>query len=481
MALYHVVGEREVRTLRAKGPEMIQIVHEGKRAGARQAAERRLQAEDAAVRRRHADRSIGVRAEADRHQPCRDRRRRAARRTAGDARSVMRIASGAVVRILGSEAVGELIHRLAADQDRAGPLQATHSTASVAAGGVVREDLRTGERDHAFHIEQILHAHRHAGQRAGVLTVANAAHRRCARPRSRAGSSSVVKQLSDGIQRLDAIETARVTASALSLAATNARGDLERRSRRGIHGREHRCRLASRRTAGSSSTSSACANRCGKLRGDALAIFLGISTPKSFDELREQLILFAHLRLHWLWGENVIDCAHVRVGLDGRRRLHFRFQRHRIQRRTDDQVADRDPGRHADTDRLTVHQAEERQHAPTSANAAAFITCRSMMKTVMDAEDDADQRRAAAENAHAVIEHVVAGASARGRPSPHRCRRRPAHCRSGSCPTPRSAAPAPARSPAHGDAAISWKRLRADEHADVEQDRQRSRPPASAP
>src|SRR3546814_1357321 len=89
-----------------------------KAAMAAEPPEGRLQAEQAAERRGHPDRAVGVRAERQRHHAGGDRGARAARRAAGHARRVMRIARRAVMHILAGEVIGVFAHVERADEDR---------------------------------------------------------------------------------------------------------------------------------------------------------------------------------------------------------------------------------------------------------------------------------------------------------------------------------------------------------------------------
>ena len=138
----------------------------------------------------------------------------------------------------------------------------------------------------------------------------------------------------------------------------------------------------------------------------------------------------------------------------------------------DRQIADRDHRRLADADRLAVHEAEEGQRRRrASAKADAFVNCRSMMKTAIAPSMRPPRIDAAA--------HGRRGPR-KGRPS----------APSLSNPTAAALVPAaaervvdlqlaPRREVRHqreddrGRVALGrlLERLRADEHADVEQDR----------
>ena len=108
------------RHVRANGPRWSRLATNGIGAGAGEPAVGGLQAEDAAQAGRHADRAVGVAAERERHQPARDRGAAAARGAAGRAGEIVRVVARAVMRVLGGEAVGVLVHVEGADADRAG-------------------------------------------------------------------------------------------------------------------------------------------------------------------------------------------------------------------------------------------------------------------------------------------------------------------------------------------------------------------------
>ena len=156
-------------------PDVIEAFAKQKCAGARDPAVGRLQSEDAAERRGHADRSVGVRPQRQRHQARGHRGRRSTGRSARDPLRIVRIARGSVVRVLGGEAVGVLVHVERADGNRARMLQALHH------GGVARRrralgvNLRPGQGGDARDVEQILHGERDAAQRSGIFARCQAA------------------------------------------------------------------------------------------------------------------------------------------------------------------------------------------------------------------------------------------------------------------------------------------------------------------
>ena len=122
--LHGVIARRQVGRRPAKRPEVVERGDKRKAAGPRQPPVGRLQPEDPAQGRRHADRSVGIRAQRDRHQAAGDRSRRPARRTSGNVRRVVRVARRTVVGVLGGEAVGVLVHVERSHEDCAGCIEA---------------------------------------------------------------------------------------------------------------------------------------------------------------------------------------------------------------------------------------------------------------------------------------------------------------------------------------------------------------------
>ena len=164
-ALQRVVRQREVLHGARERAEVVEAGDERIAAGARQPAVGRLQPERAAQRSRHADRAVGVGAERQRHLAGCDRRGRAARRAARHAGRVVRVAGRSVVRVLGREAVGVLVHVERADQHRTGAFEARDQRAVVRGRRTLALDLRAGAGRQAGHVEQVLDRERHAEQR----------------------------------------------------------------------------------------------------------------------------------------------------------------------------------------------------------------------------------------------------------------------------------------------------------------------------
>ena len=149
MALHGIVGERQIERGARQGPHVVEARNEGERAGARQAAISRLEAEEAAEGGRHADGSVGVRPQRDRHQAARDGAAGAARGAAGHAAEIMRIARGPVVDVLAGEVVGVLAHVERSHQHGAGRLEPPDQRGIAAGRWPVPVDLGAGQSGEA--------------------------------------------------------------------------------------------------------------------------------------------------------------------------------------------------------------------------------------------------------------------------------------------------------------------------------------------
>ena len=151
-----VDGEREHRDAveRAAGRH---------RAGGRDHAEARLQADDIAEAGRHAARARRVGAERERHQPGRDRDARARAGPAGNELWVERIARHPIGRAHADETGRELVEIGLADRDRAGGAQPLHA-GRVGLRRVGEGRARGGGRQ-AGDIDVVLDGERHAVER----------------------------------------------------------------------------------------------------------------------------------------------------------------------------------------------------------------------------------------------------------------------------------------------------------------------------
>ncbi len=145
-----------------------------KRMGAvpRQAAKGRLEAEHPAQRGGHANRSVGVASQGKMRQSGGDGGGRSAGGAASGALRIVRIARGAVMAVLGGEAVGVSIHVQHAAEQRASVAQLLHRPGVVRGGRAVAEQAGARQRRMACHVEQIFYRIRHAGERRQRLTFA---------------------------------------------------------------------------------------------------------------------------------------------------------------------------------------------------------------------------------------------------------------------------------------------------------------------
>ncbi len=132
------------------------------------AAVGRLQPVASGVARGDSHRAAAVGAGRDRHDAARDRGRSAARRAAGRALEIPRIAGRAEQQILGECGVAELGRVGLADHDRAGRLQ-PRDLDRIGRGDVVLERLRPVAVDEADRVLEVLDAERQPGKRADLL------------------------------------------------------------------------------------------------------------------------------------------------------------------------------------------------------------------------------------------------------------------------------------------------------------------------
>ena len=135
--------------------------------------EPRLEADDAAPRRRDAHRAAHVAALGERHAARRDRGAAAARRAAGRAVEVVRVAGDAPQRAVGLQRVGELRRRRLADDDGAGPAQGGDDV-GVAVGHPVLEGVRAERRAVAGDRRGVLDRDGHAVQHAERVAAGDA-------------------------------------------------------------------------------------------------------------------------------------------------------------------------------------------------------------------------------------------------------------------------------------------------------------------
>ena len=202
--LHSVVSQRQIAHGARKRPDMIEARHERECPRAAEPPIGRLEPENAAQRRRHPDRTVGVRAERQRHQAAADGGARAARRTAGHAVEIVRIARRAVVDVLAGEVVGVFAHVERADQDGAGRLQPLDQRRIALSRRPIAVDFGAGECRQAGHVEQVLDRERHAGQRRKLLAL-----RPCRIERLRAGKRAPRGDGGEGIEQRVALADAR--------------------------------------------------------------------------------------------------------------------------------------------------------------------------------------------------------------------------------------------------------------------------------
>ena len=184
---------------------MVEARHEREGPGARQAPVSRLEAKDAAEGARHADRAVGVRSERDRDEAARDRGARAAGRAARHMVEIVRIAGGAVVRVLAGEVIGVFAHVQRADEDGARAFEARDQGGVLAGRRPLAVDLRAGAGRQARDIEEVLDGERRAGQRAQAFAASARGVDRLGL-RERARRSHIGERAERTIARFDARE-----------------------------------------------------------------------------------------------------------------------------------------------------------------------------------------------------------------------------------------------------------------------------------
>jgi hypothetical protein len=163
--LHGVVGQREIGSRARQRADVVEAGDEREGAGAAQATEGRLEAEQAAQRRRHANGTVGVRAEGERHHAGGDRAARATRRAAADVLERVWVAGRPVMPVHAGEVVGVLAHVERADQHGVGCFEATDHDGVARGRRIVAVDLRAGARRQPGDVDQVLDRERHAGER----------------------------------------------------------------------------------------------------------------------------------------------------------------------------------------------------------------------------------------------------------------------------------------------------------------------------
>ncbi len=144
--------------------QMDEVVERVRHLVVRDHAERRLEADEAAARGGQTRRRAGVRRERDALQPRRHRCGRAAARSTGGMCEAPRVARRAGHRRIGEQLVGELRRGGLADDHRARGLESRHGH-GVRIRDVVRHGARAPHGAEARSVDDVLHRHRHAGER----------------------------------------------------------------------------------------------------------------------------------------------------------------------------------------------------------------------------------------------------------------------------------------------------------------------------
>ncbi len=148
-----------------------------------------------------------------------------ARRAAGHALAVPRVAGRLEGAVLGRRAHRELVHVRLADHDRARRLE-PRDRGRVEGRAVALEDPRAAGRGQAGDVQHVLHGHRHARERRGAaLRSARAASRRRARV-ERAVGGDEQEGVDPGLHGRDAVEVRPRHLLAGDLAGGDAAADL---------------------------------------------------------------------------------------------------------------------------------------------------------------------------------------------------------------------------------------------------------------
>ena len=158
------------RTLRASGTDMIYGRREKRRSHPRDAAESRLQAEQAAEGSGYPDRSARVSAQADRHKSRSHRGSGASRRAARRSREIVGISRRAVMRVFGGEPVRVLVHVQRADEHRSGITHCMNHFGICASWRIVAVDLRARERGQPGDVKEVLDREWHTRKRPRIAT-----------------------------------------------------------------------------------------------------------------------------------------------------------------------------------------------------------------------------------------------------------------------------------------------------------------------
>ncbi len=165
LAGHRLQEQRGVGRVARERARLVERGGEGDHAVAADRAVGRLEPDDPAQRRRLADRAAGVGADRPRNRAGGDRRGRATRRPARNARAVPRVERRAVGRVLGRRAHRELV-LVGLGQHRGSRVHEALDRGRGVGRSVALEDLRARLRGDALGAEQVLDPDRDAAERA---------------------------------------------------------------------------------------------------------------------------------------------------------------------------------------------------------------------------------------------------------------------------------------------------------------------------
>ena len=148
------------------GADVVQAPRQRGHAGPGNGAVGRLQAEDPVERRRNPDRAPGIGPDGAERGAGGHRHRGTGRRTARDARRIVRVPGPAEGGVVAADSEGEFLQVVLAEEN--GARLGERPPARSAPGRVVRE-LRPGGGGHPGHVHDVLHAQRDAEERPATV------------------------------------------------------------------------------------------------------------------------------------------------------------------------------------------------------------------------------------------------------------------------------------------------------------------------
>jgi hypothetical protein len=196
------------------------------RVGVGDAAVRALEPDESGEARRGTRRSAAVARRGERHHVRRDRRGRATRRPARRALRVPRVAGDAERGTRGVRERAELGGRGLAEWDRAHGTEPTDVQRVARDRGATEVPARAVGRRHARAVVEVLHAERHARERAGVVARGDASVDR-GRGRERAIAVEVHERVQLGVAAPDRVEALRRDVDRARRARANGIGRLD--------------------------------------------------------------------------------------------------------------------------------------------------------------------------------------------------------------------------------------------------------------